>query len=79
MFSKIKEYPRQFEVNGILRNVEYIASKDIQDLDNNFPVAWKRLAESEVIKKVNLIYESMGWNLNSISDSGEQKTLDEWW
>jgi DNA polymerase elongation subunit (family B) len=77
--NKIKEYPRQFEVNGILRNVEYIASKDIQDLDNNFPVAWKRLAESEVIKKVNLIYESMGWNLNSISDSGEQKTLDEWW
>jgi DNA polymerase elongation subunit (family B) len=74
----IKKFPRQYEYKGYIRNVDYIAFKKIDEVINYFPIAWKRLADSEVVKKVTLIYDSLGWDVNEISQKGKQTRLDEW-
>ena len=75
----ITKFPSQYEINGKVRNVEYIAAKKISDVIDNFPVAWGRIAEAEIVKKINLIYDSMEWDLTNVSSVGIQKKLDEWW
>ena len=76
---KISKYPRQYEVNGRIRNVEYIAFKKIEEVIEYFPINWGRLADSEITKKVKLIYESLRWDLSAIANDGRQTTLDSWW
>ena len=61
-----------------MRDVEYIACKKVDEVIKSFPVNWKRLAESEVIKKVSLIYDSLGWDITAISQEGKQTMLNEW-
>ena len=75
----ITKFPSQYEINGKVRNVEYIAAKKISDVIDNFPVAWGKIAEAEIVKKINLIYDSMEWDLTNVSNVGIQKKLDEWW
>ena len=75
----IKDFPRQYEVKGRIRNVEYIAFKKLEEVIDNFPINWVRLAESEISKKVSLIYESLRWDLSAIANDGRQTTLDSWW
>ena len=75
----IKDFPRQYEVKGRIRNVEYIAFKKLEEVIDNFPINWVRLAESEISKKVSLIYESLRWDLSAIANDGKQTTLDSWW
>ena len=75
----IKDYPRQYEVHGRTRSVEYIACKKIEEVIENYPINWNRLAESEIVKKVKLIYESLRWDLSGIANDGRQTTLDSWW
>ena len=74
----IKGYPRRYEVHGRVRNVEYIACKKIDEVIESFPINWERLADSEIIKKVSLVYDSMGWDVNEISQSGKQTMLSDW-
>ena len=76
---RIKNQPRQYEVKGRIRNVEYIACKKIEEVIENYPINWNRLAESEIVKKVKLIYESLNWDLSGIVNDGKQTTLDSWW
>ena len=61
------------------RPVDYIAYKRIDEVINDYPPDWNTLAESEVVKKVTLIYESLGWNLQNISEVGIQTSIEEWW
>jgi DNA polymerase elongation subunit (family B) len=75
----IKNFPRQYEVKGRIRNVEYIAFKKLEEVLENFPINWVRLADSEITKKVTLIYESLRWDLSAIANDGKQTTLDSWW
>tara|TARA_R100000329_G_C7614895_1_gene218239 strand:- start:266 stop:2665 length:2400 start_codon:yes stop_codon:yes gene_type:complete len=75
----IKGYPRRYEFEGRIRDVDYIACKKIDEVIDNFPINWERIAESEIVKKVNLIYDSLDWNLNEISQTGKQLSLSEWW
>ena len=75
----IKDFPRQYEVKGRIRNVEYIAFKKLEEVLENFPIDWVRLADSEITKKVTLIYESLRWDLSAIANDGKQTTLDSWW
>ena len=76
---KINNYPNRIMVGNNYRQVEYIACKNIEDVINEFPPNWVRIAESEIIKKVSLIYDSMDWDLEAISRKGIQKKLEEWW
>jgi len=76
---KISKYPRQYETKGRIRNVEYIAFKKIEEVLEYFPINWGRLADSEITKKVQLIYESLRWDLTAIANDGKQTTLDSWW
>lgn len=75
----ITKYPRQYETKGRVRNVDYIAFKKLDEVIDNFPINWSRLAESEISKKVKLIYESLRWDLSAIANDGRQTTLDNWW
>jgi DNA polymerase I len=75
----ITKYPRQYETKGRIRNVDYIAFKKLNEVIDNFPINWSRLAESEISKKVKLIYESLRWDLSAIANDGRQTTLDSWW
>ena len=75
----IKGYPRRYEFEGRIRDVDYIACKKIDEVIDNFPINWERIAESEIVKKVNLIYDSLDWNINEISQTGKQLSLSEWW
>lgn len=75
----ITKYPRKYEVKGRVRDVEYIACKKLEEVIDNFPINWSRLAESEISKKVKLIYESLRWDLSAIANDGKQTTLDSWW
>ena len=61
-----------------MRDVEYIACKKVDEVIKAFPIAWKRLAESEVVKKVSLIYDSLDWDITAISQTGKQTMLNEW-
>ena len=70
---------RTFMIGERTRPVDYIACKRIDEVINDYPPDWASLAESEVVKKVTLIYESLGWNLQNISEVGIQTTIDEWW
>ena len=71
-------HPIKYEYKGRVRSVEYIACKKVGDVIKSFPVNWQKLADSEIVKKVSLIYDSLGWNLLGISESGKQTLLSEW-
>jgi hypothetical protein len=75
----IKGYPRRYEYQGRVRDVDYIACKKVEEVIKNFPINWERIAESEIVKKVNLIYDSLDWKINEISQTGKQLSLSEWW
>lgn len=75
----ISKYPTKYNIKGRTRNVEYIAFKKYEEVKEYFPINWNRLAESEIIKKVTLIYESLRWDLMGIANDGRQTTLDSWW
>ena len=75
----ISNYPRKYETKGRIRDVEYIACKKLEEVIKNFPINWLRLADSEISKKVKLIYESLRWDLSAIANDGKQTTLDSWW
>jgi hypothetical protein len=75
----ISKYPTKYNVKGRTRNVEYIAFKKYEEVKEYFPINWNRLAESEIVKKVTLIYESLRWDLMGIANDGRQTTLDSWW
>ena len=75
----INKYPRQYETKGRIRNVDYIACKKIEEVIEDFPINWNRLADSEITKKVKLIYESLRWDLTAIANDGKQTKLSEWW
>ena len=77
--SKIFNYPNRIRIGDNYRRVEYMACKKVEDVIDRFPPNWNKIAESEIIKKVKLIYDSMGWDLEAISINGIQKKLDEWW
>ena len=74
----IKGYPRRYEYQGRIRDVEYIACKKIDEVIENFPINWERIADSEIVKKVTLVYDSLGWNVNEITQTGKQTSLSEW-
>tara|TARA_R100001594_G_scaffold150597_1_gene212580 strand:- start:4020 stop:5363 length:1344 start_codon:yes stop_codon:yes gene_type:complete len=71
-------HPIKYEYRGRVRSVEYIACKKVDDVIKSFPVNWQKLADSEIVKKVSLIYDSLGWDLVGISESGKQTLLSEW-
>jgi len=75
----ISKYPTKYNIKGKTRNVEYIACKKYEEVKDYFPIDWNRLAESEIVKKVTLIYESLRWDLMGIANDGRQTTLDSWW
>jgi DNA polymerase elongation subunit (family B) len=75
---QIRGYPSKYQYKGRVRNVEYIACKKMDEVIKAFPIAWKRLAESEVVKKVSLIYDSLDWDITAISQTGKQTMLNEW-
>ena len=70
---------RTFMVGERIRQVDYIACKRIDEVISDYPPDWLSLAESEVVKKVTLIYDSLGWDLLNISEQGTQTTIAEWW
>tara|TARA_R110002051_G_scaffold304475_1_gene373837 strand:+ start:17 stop:1177 length:1161 start_codon:yes stop_codon:yes gene_type:complete len=74
----INGFPRKYEYDGRIRNVDYIACKKIDEVLDDFPIAWEKLAESEIVKKVTLVYDSLGWDVNEISQKGIQTRIDEW-
>ena len=74
----IQGYPRRYEYKGRVRDVEYIACKKVDEVIKSFPINWERLANSEIIKKVSLVYDSLGWNVNEIAQKGKQTMLNEW-
>ena len=74
----ISGFPRKYEYDGRIRNVDYIACKKIEEVLDDFPIAWQKLAESEIVKKVTLVYDSLGWDVNEISQKGIQTRIDEW-
>lgn len=76
--SKIYNYPNQILLGGNYRRVEYMACKNIDDVIVKFPPNWMKIADSEVMRKVSLIYDSMNWDLEAISMKGIQTKLDEW-
>ncbi len=61
------------------RPVDYIAYKKVDEVIDDYPPDWESLAESEVVKKVTLIYESLGWDLQNISMRGIQSHIEDWW
>jgi DNA polymerase elongation subunit (family B) len=75
----ITGHPLEYEIRGKIRKVEYIAAKNIEDIESNFPAAWDRIADAEIVRKINLIYDSMEWDISNVSSIGIQKKLDEWW
>lgn len=76
---RISKFPTKYNVGDKTRNVEYIAFKKYEEVKDFYPINWNRLAESEIVKKVKLIYESLRWDLMGIANEGRQTTLDSWW
>jgi len=76
--SKVKK-ARTFMVKERTRPVDYIAYKKVDEVIDDYPPDWESLAESEVVKKVTLIYESLGWDLQNISMRGIQSHIEDWW
>ena len=63
--------------NGDEKQAGYIAVRNLSELEN-FEPDWNFLAESEVIKKVQPIFEAMGWSVEKLKRDNKQRTLDEW-
>ena len=76
--NKVKK-ARTFMVKERTRPVDYIAYKKVDEVIDDYPPDWESLAESEVIKKVTLIYDSLGWDLQNISMRGIQSHIEDWW
>ena len=74
----IKGYPRRYEFQGRIRDVEYIACKKIEEVIDSFPINWERIADSQIVMKVSLVYDSLGWDVNEITQTGKQTSLSEW-
>jgi len=63
--------------NGDEKKAGYIAVRNLSELEN-FEPDWNFLAESEVIKKVQPIFDAMGWSIEKLKRDNKQRTLDEW-
>ena len=63
--------------NGDEKKAGYIAVRNLSELEN-FEPDWGFLAESEVIKKVQPIFDAMGWDVEKLKRDNKQRTLDEW-
>ena len=67
------------DINELKSNTKLLISKSNRDdVISKFPPNWMKIADSEVIRKVSLVYDSMGWDLSEISMLGIQTKLDEW-
>ena len=63
--------------NGDEKKAGYIAVRNLSELEN-FEPDWNFLADSEVIKKVQPIFDAMGWSVEKLKRDNKQRTLDEW-
>ena len=63
--------------NGDEKQAGYIAVRNLSELEG-FEPDWNFLAESEVIKKVQPIFDAMEWDIANLKKDNKQKTLDEW-
>lgn len=63
--------------NGDEKKAGYIAVRNLSELDKYEP-DWIFLAESEVLKKVNPIFDAMNWDSSKIKLDEKQRNLDEW-
>ena len=62
--------------NGDEKQAGYIAVRNLSELEG-FEPDWNFLAESEVIKKVQPIFDAMEWDIANLKKDNKQKTLDE--
>ena len=65
-------------VNGESKEVNYIAFKKLDEA-KQFDPNWEFIADAEVIRKSELIFSSLGWNIKEIKTDIYQQTLDGWW
>ena len=65
-------------LNGESKEANYIAFKNLSEAEQ-FTPDLDFIAEAEVIKKSELIFESLGWSIKEIKRDVFQQTLDSWW
>ena len=65
-------------VNGESKEVNYIAFKKLDEA-KQFDPNWEFIADAEVIRKSELIFSSLGWNIKEIKTDIYPQTLDGWW
>ena len=76
----VTNFPRTFEVIfGNTRRVKYIAAPSLDLIINDFKPDWQTIAQAEIIKKIDLIYSSMKWNIGDVMNDGKQSSLTDWW
>jgi DNA polymerase elongation subunit (family B) len=63
---------------GKSNEANYIAFRNFHEVDGKYTPDWQFIAQAEVIKKSELIFESLGWSIGLIKKDIYQKTLTEW-